>query len=115
MHLCLKFEKEIFKIVKVMAILIVFLNARASRAPTCMHVLSCTCSQTSFGEHNTDLCYSINQNSSFISRQMDRKSVTERLLLSCPREKLFALSVMVITHLLLHTHICVKSCLPSFY
>ena len=36
MHLYLKFEKETFKIVKVMAVLIVFLNARASRAPACM-------------------------------------------------------------------------------
>ena len=41
MHLYLKFEREIFKIVKVMTVLIVFLNAHASRAPTCMHVLSC--------------------------------------------------------------------------
>ena len=41
MHLYLKFEREIFKIVKVMAVLVVFLNARASRATTCMHVLSC--------------------------------------------------------------------------
>ena len=31
MHLYLKFEREIFKIVKVMAVLIVFLNARALR------------------------------------------------------------------------------------
>ena len=36
MHLYLKFEREIFKIMKVMAVLIVFLNARASRAPTCI-------------------------------------------------------------------------------
>ena len=44
MHLYLKFEREIFKIVKVMAVLIVFLNAcaiRAILALTCMHVLSC--------------------------------------------------------------------------
>ena len=36
MHLYLKFEREIFKIVKVMAVLIVLLNARASHALTCM-------------------------------------------------------------------------------
>ena len=38
MHLYLKFEREIFRILKVMAVLIVFFNERASRAPTCMHV-----------------------------------------------------------------------------
>ena len=41
MHLYFKFEREIFKIVKVMAVVIVFFNAHASRSPTCMHVLSC--------------------------------------------------------------------------
>ena len=41
MHLYLKFGREIFKIMKVMAVLIVILNARGSRAPTFMHVLSC--------------------------------------------------------------------------
>ena len=41
MHIYLKFERETFKIVIVMAVLIVFLNALASCAPTCMHVLSC--------------------------------------------------------------------------
>ena len=41
MHIYLKFEREIFNILKVMAVLIVFLYARASRARTCMHVLAC--------------------------------------------------------------------------
>ena len=34
-------KQKIFKIVKVMTVSVVFFNARASRAPTCMHVLSC--------------------------------------------------------------------------
>ena len=36
MHLYLEFEIEIFKIVKIVAVLIAFLNARASRARTCI-------------------------------------------------------------------------------
>ena len=34
----LKFERKILKNGKVIAVLIEFLNSRASRAPTCMHV-----------------------------------------------------------------------------
>ena len=37
-HLYLMFGRKILKTGKVKAVLIEFLNARASRAPTCMHV-----------------------------------------------------------------------------
>ena len=54
---------------------------------------------------NRGLRYSINQNSAFIRCHTDGKSVTERLLLPCPREKLFVVFVVVPILFLLHTHI----------